>query len=346
LVQRDHIKKLQQNGWFSLIGDETTDVSTKEQLAIFFRTVGKDLEPEDIYMGFVEVTSTTAESLEAVILDALTRFNLEPQMCRGQAYDGASNMAGKLSGLQARIQAREPRAIFLHCLNHCLNLNLQDIAREEPLVGNAFTVVNDIGVIIGSSAKRKGIFASVCQEQGNQVPSLSGLCQTRWTCRTAALKKCLDAYRDIQQALCEMEQDTKSGLSAKITQKTMEKGKIFLGIRLSWDLFWMAEQVALSLQKAGISFSEGKEAVDGLLAFLESLPHKELVEDAWKEMKELGLSWPQEGRSKKRPLRFRDEDEDEAREGVGEECEQEKEKATLVTEKGSRKRQRRVPEKL
>ena len=36
--------------------------------------------------------------------------------CTGQAYDGASNMSGRLSGVQAKISADYPKAIYVHPL--------------------------------------------------------------------------------------------------------------------------------------------------------------------------------------------------------------------------------------
>ena len=50
------------------------------------------------------------------------RNNLDPSKMRGQAYDGASNMSGKIRGAAARIQSQYPLAFYTHCVSHCLNL--------------------------------------------------------------------------------------------------------------------------------------------------------------------------------------------------------------------------------
>lgn len=44
---------------------------------------------------------------------------------RAQCYDGTSSMRGKYSGLAARVKELEPRAIYIHCHAHLLNLTLQ-----------------------------------------------------------------------------------------------------------------------------------------------------------------------------------------------------------------------------
>ena len=43
-------------------------------------------------------------------------------MCRGQAYDNASTMAGIRSGVQCRIKQVNFKAIFIPCVNYLLNL--------------------------------------------------------------------------------------------------------------------------------------------------------------------------------------------------------------------------------
>ena len=44
-------------------------------------------------------------------------------MCvRGQAYDGASNMAGKYRGCAKIFQQKYPLAVYSHCCSHALNL--------------------------------------------------------------------------------------------------------------------------------------------------------------------------------------------------------------------------------
>ena len=43
-------------------------------------------------------------------------------MCRGQAYDNASTMAGIRSGVECKIKQVNFKAIFIPCRNHLLNL--------------------------------------------------------------------------------------------------------------------------------------------------------------------------------------------------------------------------------
>ena len=47
--------------------------------------------------------------------------------CRGQAYDGAANMSGHVSGLAKRIQDDSLSVLYIHCHSHNLSLVLLGI---------------------------------------------------------------------------------------------------------------------------------------------------------------------------------------------------------------------------
>jgi len=55
----------------------------------------------------------------------------------GQAYDRASNMSSHINGIAAKIQQIEHSAIFMHCLAHCTNLCLQELAMRSLCVCEA-----------------------------------------------------------------------------------------------------------------------------------------------------------------------------------------------------------------
>ena len=140
--------------WFSLIADETSDVVNQEQFNISVRWVGENFIVHEDPVGVVAVPDTTGDTLFNVIKDVLIRLNLPIRNCRGQAYDGASNMQGNIKGVATRVQEVEPSAIHVHCLAHCLNLCLQDVAKQCSLVRDALDIVNEILKLIKNSPKR------------------------------------------------------------------------------------------------------------------------------------------------------------------------------------------------
>ena len=78
---------------------------------------------------------------------------LDLSKCRGQGYDGAANMRGIYSGVQARIAAIEPAAVYVHCASHNLNLILNDAVKIQE-VRQFYDIVERIYVFFGHSIKR------------------------------------------------------------------------------------------------------------------------------------------------------------------------------------------------
>ncbi len=153
-ILRNICAEIRESQYFSLMVDETTDASTKEQVTICLRSVDNHLNPCEYFMGLYETNSTTEETISKIILDSLMRFELSLDDLRGQCYDGGSNMKGKIQGAQSRILELQPRAIYVHCLNHSLNLALQDAVKKVPKLRDVLQYANDASVLLGKSAKR------------------------------------------------------------------------------------------------------------------------------------------------------------------------------------------------
>ena len=97
----------------------------KKQLAMVLRYV-INYKVYECFTGFIELQSCTAESITNSILNHLTDIGINANNLVGQGYDGASTMAGHVTGVQTRIREKYPRAIYIHCSSHLLNLAVND----------------------------------------------------------------------------------------------------------------------------------------------------------------------------------------------------------------------------
>ena len=137
--------------FISVVADESCNISGKEQLGIVLRYTRGDKVNES-FTGFVEMSSVSAESIYAAILAQLSRIGVDLQKLVGQGYDGASTMAGHVSGVQKRICDKYPQAIFEHCAAHCLTWSL--MTRIEFLLFEApATSSGKLSVSFGKALK-------------------------------------------------------------------------------------------------------------------------------------------------------------------------------------------------
>jgi len=139
----------------SYFGDEVTDASNSEQLAIIIRYLKKGIPTEKL-LEFIECDSTTGSAICDNIIGFLKKFNISPELCRAQTYDGAGNMAGHLNGCSALFKRKFPRATYYHCASHDLNLALSKTARITEVNCMLSTLVT-IGIFFKYSPKRQKI---------------------------------------------------------------------------------------------------------------------------------------------------------------------------------------------
>ena len=148
---------------FSLIADESRDISNKEQLTCVLRWISTtDLSIHEDSLGMYELEKTDAETITASLKDILLRCNLTMGDCRWQAYDGAANMAGSGSEVAARISLENPPALYTHCGNHSLDLALHDCVKESKIISDTLKVVQDL--FIRSSPARMAQYQHIAKE--------------------------------------------------------------------------------------------------------------------------------------------------------------------------------------
>ncbi|KAM7284788.1 hypothetical protein ISCGN_001882 [Ixodes scapularis] len=123
LVQQTIVSQVNSAKCFSLLADETTDISGTEQMSVCVRYLLDDKLHED-FLAFVEVTNLSGQGLASTLMRLLRDKGVDATYLCGQGYDGAANMSGRLNGVQAVIQREHPAALYMHCASHSLNLAL------------------------------------------------------------------------------------------------------------------------------------------------------------------------------------------------------------------------------
>ena len=259
--------------FFSVIADEATDISNKEQMTVCIRWVDEDFLIHEDPVELIHLPKTDSNTLTSALKDSLIRLCLPISQCRGQAYDGASSMSGHLNGVAAQIQKEFPSALYVHCLAHCTNLCLQSVGRQCIPIRDALDLVMELSQLIRYSPKRSTLFENLQSQLSPQSPSLKALCPTRWTVRTAAISSVIENYAVLCEALAEINLSTHDeyGRKAGGFLAQMEKFSTFFGLKLSHLIFSGTEQLSISLQGKDTTVQESINAAELAVKFLERL---------------------------------------------------------------------------
>ena len=137
-----------------------------------------------IFSGFFNIPDISAETIVSAIKDVLVKLQLSLADCRGQCYDGASNMLGQKSGVVKRIQDLQPKAHVTHCHGHSLSLSVKDTTKNCKLLSNTMDAVKETVTLIKFSPKREKLLGDIkenLEEADSAAKGIIGLCPTRWT---------------------------------------------------------------------------------------------------------------------------------------------------------------------
>ena len=183
--------------FYSILVDEATDSANVEQLSISIHFLDSDSNStQEKFLAFLDCHSgITGEAIAQKILQQLTTWQLDPNLLRGQGYDGAGSMAGKTKGVAAIIQAKYPRAMYIHCSAHRLNLCVVKCCKIQT-VHNMMQNTDAVTRFFNNSPKRQAELERWIGDitLGERKKKLKDLCRTRWVERHEAFEVFADLF--------------------------------------------------------------------------------------------------------------------------------------------------------
>ena len=256
--------------FFATICDEYTDIANKEQLTLCLRWVDENFIAHEEFIGFYEVKNIKSDTIVAAIRDALLRIQISLEKCRGQCYDGASNMLGKKSGVAKQISDIQPNAFSTHCHCHCLSLSVKTMTKESEILSTVMDNAAEIAILVKFSPKRerslddliKEIVIEDDEEEKSTSNKISKLSTTRWTVRANCFRKILDNYEVLYTLWnnCLAEGGLTSDIRSRIkgSKDHMETFDLFFGLKLGKLLYSHTDKLSQTLQKEKMSALSSK----------------------------------------------------------------------------------------
>lgn len=199
------VDDIKQAKFFSIILDCTPDISHTEQLSVVIRVVSLMEKPHirEHFMGFLEAEESTGQHLASMILTRLQELGIPFEDCRGQSYDNGANMKGKSKGVQARLLEKNPRALFVPCGAHTLNLVVCDAAKGSVDAMSYFGVLQKLYTLFSASTQRWAILKK------HVGITLKMWAETRWESKIKSVEPIRYQGAAVREALIELRDNTK-----------------------------------------------------------------------------------------------------------------------------------------
>ena len=261
------------SGMYSILADETKDSSKEEQLSIVIRYVDVDTaEQNERFLTYVKASSLNAEGLSSYILTALHDNGLDPSGIVSQGYDGASVMSGHCSGVQQRIKAVAPMAVYIHCYAHCLNLVLVDSTKSLSVAAEFFALLEALYVFM-SASKANTVYTEKQSILYPEKPArrLQRLSDTRWACRYDAVDAICSTFDAVVAALQSiMDGDDKAkAIEAKGIFLQIYNFKFLMTLIIFWRFLFCTKQLSDHLQSTKMDMCKAADLVGGTLETLQ-----------------------------------------------------------------------------
>lgn len=135
MVRAQILKDVKNACHFAVIIDTTTDISNQEQFTFIVRYVNSTGVIEERLLALETASDATGQGLFNTFCTITSKYdiNWEKHLC-AQSFDGAASMQGIYSGLRSFIQHKNPRAIYVWCFAHILNLVVVDTCDSCTIV--------------------------------------------------------------------------------------------------------------------------------------------------------------------------------------------------------------------
>nr|XP_047144578.1 zinc finger MYM-type protein 1-like [Hydra vulgaris] len=279
-IKNDILAKLERAKYYSLILDCTPDISHMEQMTVVFRFVSatelSSEKPAEVvvsehFVTFLELQDTTGANMTKVVIDKLQELGGNLDDMREQGYDNGANMRGKYNGVQARIRQLNPRAFFVPCSAHSLNLVLNDAANCCMEAVAFFDLIQGIYNFFSASTHRWSILLNHLSDL-----TIKPLSATRWESRVGAVRALRFQISGVYDALIEIAEDNtlttapqvKSRAEAKGIVRNISNFKFVCSLVLWYDILFQINIVSKMLQSQALDLSLALEHLNATKSFL------------------------------------------------------------------------------
>ncbi|XP_050056174.1 zinc finger MYM-type protein 1-like [Aphis gossypii] len=210
LVLSTILKNIKQAGIFAVIIDTTTDVSNLEQFSFILRFINEKGVTEERLVALETVDDSTGQGLFKCFKKITEEYaiNWREHLC-AQSYDGAACMQGVYSGLRSLIQIENPKAIYIWCFAHQLNLVVIDTCDCCEDTRNFFGEVQSLVTYL-RARKRTSTFVKIQKElyPKERVLRLRNFSDTRWTSHDRVIDVIYTKFKALLQTLYELKNST------------------------------------------------------------------------------------------------------------------------------------------
>lgn len=287
------VERIKKRRIYTIIFDETTDLSHTSQLSLcirystdeganeafiqfldLFAEIKSTLRSEEINEQSVELShnppnesskelKATGANIAKVATNAIKNINLDLKDCVGIGADTCIVNFSEVMGAVKIIQKEAINAVSIHCCNHVLNLSISKSSSVQA-VRNAVGIMKNTIAFFTASSKRNVVLKECVRHQ------LSGLCETRWVERHDGVMQFRTGLPKIVLALdkISMWEDSHTASQALALRSSLCTTEILVAIVCLSDLLTCTLPLSKFFQSSSITLHTAQNLLNDTLQIL------------------------------------------------------------------------------
>lgn len=275
-IRNEILRRILETKYWSMMFDETSDLSHKEQITLVVRYLWKDAVRED-FITFIDAYNAAADvngkeckenklsgkTLGEIVLTNVKELGLDLSYCVGIGTDGASVMTSEESGSVTKIQSEAVSAKRLPCYNHALNNSISKCNKIRS-INNAVGIMKEVIHFYNQSAKRNAVLT---EHIGGKLVSL---CETRWVDRHDAVILFFCALPEIVDSFTEISEwkESESAKKAVLYINSITSTEFIFSCVCLVDILKRTLPLSKLLQKPNLDLNKASNAVTDTLTCL------------------------------------------------------------------------------
>lgn len=261
------VQQLQQSPWFSVLIDESTDVSVEKHLSVFVRYIGANMQPVETFLQLEKVSDGDAASLHSLLLEVLQDRGLDMSKMVGFGSDGASVMTGDKKGVGVRLKHDNPFITTMHCIAHRAALAAQDVFSEVEYAKWFDSLLTRVHSYFSRSGPRLQALAAVQKALNTNEVRIPTVHAVRWLSRDHVVS----AVANSLGALIKVFADDAAGgnVVAAGLARDMGLARHFVMVYFFQDVVSKAAKLSKQFQGDTFSFVKISDTVNGFMAMLQ-----------------------------------------------------------------------------
>ena len=236
---------------FSIMVDESTDVSVQKQLVLYGRTVVEG-KLSTRFLKVVNLPDGKACTITQALITYFESVELSIDSLSSFGSDGASVMTGRHSGVAARLCAMNAQIIPVHCICHRLALATGQASNEVPYLKKMKEYLLTLWKFFHFSPVRAAGLKLI--QEAMFLPELKMLkgVDTRWLSHKASVSALL---RSLPAVLVTLQQQGESNPTALGLYKLATRYSFFASLLLLNDVLTAVNRLSMAFQRANIDFT-------------------------------------------------------------------------------------------